>query len=104
MTAPQQVAPGVPALPWRLRLHCDDVKHYEGHAFITADPKGLGRSVCDGFVDDMAWIAQMHNALIIVGWRVRLARRLLRLTAPHIIPPESASTLLQYDGSGGDDA
>jgi hypothetical protein len=72
-------APGVPALPWRLRLHCDDVKHYDGHAFITADPKGLARSVCEGFVDDMAWIAQAHNALIIQGWRTRLARRLLGL-------------------------
>lgn len=77
-------APGVPALPWRLRLHCDDVKHYEGHAFITADPKGLARSVCEGFVDDMAWIAQAHNALIIDSWRTRLARRLLGLPKLHI--------------------
>jgi hypothetical protein len=73
------VSPGVPALPWRVRLHSEDVRHYEGHAFVTADPKGLARSVCDGFVDDMAWIVRAHNALIGRGWRVRLARRLLRL-------------------------
>lgn len=77
-------APGVPALPWRLRMYAKDVKHYEGHAFVTADPMGLCRSVCDGFVDDMAWIVQAHNALIGRGWRVRLARRLLRLPLAHI--------------------
>lgn len=81
---PEVIAPGVPALPWKLSLHSKDVRHYEGHAYVTADPKGLGRSVCDGFVDDMAWIAQMHNALIVVGWRTRLARRLLRLPPLHI--------------------
>lgn len=71
------IGSGVPALPWRCREYGEH-GDYEGHAFVTADPKGLARSVCDGFVDDMAWITQLHNAVIADGWRARLARRLLR--------------------------
>lgn len=80
----REVAPGVPALFWRVRLHSKDIRDYEGHAYVTADPKGLARSVCDGFVDDMVWIVQVHNAFIGGGWRARLARHLLRLTPTHL--------------------
>lgn len=55
------VGAGLSPAPWRVRLHSEDVRHYEGHAYITSDPKGLGRSVCDGHIDDMAWIADARN-------------------------------------------
>lgn len=82
MTAPtaskRPVGSGVPALPWKVTEY-GQYGEYDGHAFVTCDPKGLGRSVCDGFLDDMTWIVQLHNAVIANTWRTRIARRLLRL-------------------------
>ena len=73
------VGSGVPVLPWAVREY-GEYGEYEGHAFVTADPKGLARSVCDGFIDDMAWVVALHNAVLSDGWRSRLARRLLKVT------------------------
>lgn len=66
----------VPALPWKVTRY-GQYGEYEGHAFVTMDPKGIARSVCDGFIDDMEWITDLHNRVIADGWRARLARRLL---------------------------
>lgn len=74
----REAGSGVPALPWRVRLY-GQYGDYEGHAFVTADPTGMGRSVCDGFIDDMEWVVSLHNRVIGNGWRARLARRLLNL-------------------------
>lgn len=71
---------GVPTLPWSVRRHAKYVADYDGHAFVTMDPKGVARSVCDGFIDDMEWITSLHNAVIAKGWRGWLVRRLLHVT------------------------
>ena len=86
--SPRVVGSGVPAYEWRSRRY-GEYGEYEGHTFVTADPKGLARSVCDGFADDMEWIVRLHNAVIADGWRARLARRLLRIgnaSAPFVYP------------------
>jgi hypothetical protein len=75
----REVGSGVPMLPWECRRYFEPFAEYEGHAFVTCDPKHLGRSVCDGFVDDMEWITALHNRIIGKSWRARLARRLLDL-------------------------
>ncbi len=74
----RRVGSGVPGWHWRVSEY-GEYGEYEGHAFITADPKGVARSVCDGFVDDMAWIAKLHNGVVAAGWRAWLARRLLNV-------------------------
>lgn len=72
---------GVPSVPWQVTLHADYVADYPGHAFIVADPEGMCRSVCDGFIDDMVWIGALHNTTLRSDWRARLAWWLLR--RPH---------------------
>lgn len=59
----RQIGSGVPALPWSVRLY-GEYGEYPGHAFVTMDPTGVARSVCDGFYDDMQWIVELHNAYI----------------------------------------
>lgn len=80
----REVGSGVPMLLWECKQYFEEYADYEGHAFVTCDPKHLGRSVCDGFIDDMQWITDLHNRVIDTGWRARLARRLLdlRVTQP----------------------
>jgi hypothetical protein len=83
----RRIGAGVPALPWVMREY-GEYGQYEGHAFITADPTGLARSVCDGFHDDMVWVVAIHNKIIDQGWRARLARRLLGVGHPACPPGE----------------
>jgi hypothetical protein len=75
---PREPGSGVPAVPWQVDLYADAYAEYPGQAYITADPAGVGRSVCEGFIDDMAWIALLHNEVLRQDWRARLAYWLLR--------------------------
>lgn len=78
---PRRPGCGVPMLEWRCREYGEHGE-YEGHAFVTMDPKGIARSVCNGFIDDMEWITLLHNGVIGNGWRARLVRRLLNIPKP----------------------